>query len=301
VTANNAVVGEDYPYLISLVYDHGHRARRIVDLIENAPGPIDVNYVQRMQGDNMDLNAQKLVPYLLGSPVDPTLEPARQLLEGWDFQAHMDSPAAALFATFWRNLLARTFHDELPEDVWPAGDSRWFVVIADLVDRPENAWWDDKGTPQVETRDEIFNQALAAAVAELEELLGNDPADWTWGDLHTLTLTNQTLGTSGISQLEAIFNRGKFRASGGSGIVNATGWKATESYEVRSLPSMRMIVDLSDLSRALMIHTSGQSGHAYHRHYVDMADLWRNIEYLPMLWAREQVEATAEGLLRLVP
>lgn len=301
VTANNTVVGEDYPYLIHVVNDHGHRARRIVDLIENAPGPIDIAYVQRMQGDNKDLNAEKLVPYLLGTPIDPALEPARQLLEDWDFQAHMDSSAAALFESFWKNLLALTFHDELPEEFWPEGDSRWFVVFADLVEQPENAWWDDRRTPQVETRDEIFSQALTAAVAEMEKLLGNDPADWTWGDLHTLTLTNQTLGTSGIAPVEAIFNRGKFRTSGGSGIVNATGWDASETYEIRSLPSMRMIVDFSDLSQALMVHTSGQSGHTYHRHYVDMVDLWRNLEYLPMLWTREQVEASAEGVLRLVP
>jgi penicillin amidase len=52
VTANNAVV-RDYPYLISLVWAYGYRAQRIVDLIESAPGPIDVAYIQQMQGDNL--------------------------------------------------------------------------------------------------------------------------------------------------------------------------------------------------------------------------------------------------------
>ena len=34
-TANNAVVGPDYPYLIGTDFDYGYRAKRIVDLITN--------------------------------------------------------------------------------------------------------------------------------------------------------------------------------------------------------------------------------------------------------------------------
>jgi penicillin amidase len=62
-----------------------------------------------------------------------------------------------------------------------------------------------------------------------------------------------------------------------------------------------MIVDLDDLGNSLSIHTTGQSGHAYHPHYVDMANLWRTIQYHPMLWDRDDVETGAEGHLRLAP
>ena len=49
------------------------------------------------------------------------------------------------------------------------------------------------------------------------------------------------------------------------------------------LSSMRTIFDLSDLTNSLTMHTTGQSDHAYHPHYIDMADPWRTIEYHPML------------------
>jgi penicillin amidase len=64
---------------------------------------------------------------------------------------------------------------------------------------------------------------------------------------------------------------------------------------------MRMIVDLSNLSNSLSMHTTGQSGHAFHPHYIDMADPWRSLQYHPMLWERGQVESAAESHLRLVP
>jgi penicillin amidase len=256
-----------------------------------------------MQGDNHDANADTLLPVLMQvKPDDPHLVEARAILQGWDGQASMDSAPAALFEVFWKRLLQDTFQDDLPVDYWPEGDSRWDEVMRELVNKPNSPWWDDKNTTdRVETRDEIFVKAFAEAVAELEQLQGKYSAKWNWGDLHTATFRNQTLGKSGVAPIEAIFNRGPFRTAGGESIVNATGWTPTTSYEVDSLPSMRMIVDLGDLRSSVTVHTTGQSGHAYHPHYIDMADLWRNIQYYPMLWNEQAIVSNVEAHLRLVP
>ena len=114
-------------------------------------------------------------------------------------------------------------------------------------------------------------------------------------------LLNEAFDAAVVAPVEAIFNRGPYPTSGGQSIVNATGWDAVESYAVDWVPSHRMIVDLSNLQNSLAIHTTGQSGHAYHQHYVDMVDMWRNIEYHPMHWERLAIEADAEGHLRLIP
>jgi len=49
------------------------------------------------------------------------------------------------------------------------------------------------------------------------------------------------------------------------------------------------------------MHVPGQSGHPFHRHYDDMVDPWRNVEYHVMLWERTAVETHAEGVLVLMP
>ncbi len=303
VTANNAVVDLEYPYLIASTWSYGYRAQRIVDMIQDAPGLIDMTYIQKMQGDDMDLNAETLVPVLLELPLeDERLDAPLSFLKDWDYQAHMDSAPAALFEVFWSRLLAVTFQDDLPSEYWPEGGSRWFEVIQSLVEQPDSPWWDDQRTlDKVENRDDIFLQAFVSAVDELEKFQGKDPARWSWGDLHTVTFRNATLGESGIAPIEMLFNRGPYRTSGGESIVNATGWNATESYQVDWLPSHRMIVDLGNLENSLSIHTTGQSGHAYHPHYIDMADLWRNIQYHPMLWESDQIKSQAEGFLQLMP
>lgn len=211
VTANNAVVDPEYPYLIATVFAHGHRAQRIVDMIENAPGLMDVEYMQEMQGDNKDLNAETLVPILLQVPVGVENEELRKFLEDWDYQAHMDSPAAALFEVFWKNLLALTFQDDLSDETSPKGNSRWFEVLANLVEQPDSPWWDIASTAPVETRDFIFSMAFTAAVEEIKDTLGQDPNQWSWGDLHTLTLVNPSMGNSGQFFIDALFNRGQYR------------------------------------------------------------------------------------------
>jgi penicillin amidase len=305
VTANNAVVGAGYPYLITTDWDYGFRASRIANMITKAPGKIDIAYIQKMQGDDYDSNAATLVPILTQLTFQagtPNQAAALNLLKNWDYQTSMDSAPAAVFEVFWKNLLTDTFDDDLPKNYWPEGGSRWVEVMRNLVKQPDNSFWDNKTTTdKVETRDDIFVRAFTEAVAEIEQLQGKDPAKWNWGDLHTATFVNQTLGKSGIAPIEALFNRGPFRTNGGEAIVNATGWNATLGYSVDWLPSMRMIVDLGDLRNSLTVHTTGESGHAYSPHYIDMANLWRNIQYYPMLWNEQAIVANAEAHLVLKP
>jgi penicillin amidase len=303
VSANEKIPPSDYQHFISYDWDYGFRAQRILDLIKNAPGKIDIAYFQRMQGDDYDASAETFVPLLLGmnpkfTKSDGTI--AFDLLKNWDYQARADSSAAAVYEVFWRHLLQNTLDDDLPKRYWPSGGDRWFEVMRDLS--AESSFWDDKSTSDVvETREDIFKKSFGDGVAELEKLLGKDPSRWKWGAVHTANFHNGSLGESGVAPIEDLFNRNGFPVSGGGSIVNATAWDATEGYQVTNLPSMRAIYDLSNLNNSLTVHTTGQSGHAFHPHYIDMARMWANIQYYSMLWDQQSVISQAEGHLVLKP
>lgn len=302
-TANNQVAPKDYPFLITADFDYGFRANRIVQLIKEAPGKIDIPYIQKMHGDDFDASAAAIVPVLLQTKLtDPHLIDVRSLLKGWDFQATADSAPAALYESFWAHVLADTFNDDLPKKYWPEGGDQYFEVMRSIVNDNNNHWWDDKSTlDKVETRDDIFVKAFAEAVTEVEKTLGKDTSKWKWGDLHTATFRNGTLGESGVGLIEDLFNRGPFSTSGGKSIINATAWSTIDGYGVTDVPSMRMIVDLGDLNNSLTVHTTGQSGHAYNKHYDDMSPLWANVKYYSMLWTQEKVIKETEGHLKLIP
>ncbi|MBI3175474.1 MAG: penicillin acylase family protein [Chloroflexi bacterium] len=306
VTANNQVPPRDYPYMVTSDWDYGFRANRILEMIQNAPGKIDIAYIQKMHGDAFDASAAAILPiwseinYKAASPNEAY---ALDLMQKWDDQSTADSKAAAVYQQFWWNLDQNTFNDDLPERYAVSGGDKDFEVMRRLVQTPNDPFWDDRSTTdKVETRDDIFIASLVETVNQLEKDHGKDPAQWpTWGDLHTATFRNQTLGESGISLIEDLFNRGPFPTGGGKSIVNATGWSIGESFEVDWLPSMRMIVDLGNLNNSLTVHTTGQSGHAYSEHYADMAPLWASVQYYPMWWDQQSAIKDAEGHLVLKP
>ena len=149
-----------------------------------------------------------------------------------------------------------------------------------------------------EDRDWQMVRSFSEAVGLLDGRFGADVANWQWGRLHTVRFSSPL---AVVPPLDRLFNRGPFQVAGGSSIVNATGWDASESFDVATLPSMRFIADLSNLGDSLTVHTTGESGHAGNPHYIDMADLWRNIQYYPMLWDEQAVTAGAEGHLKLLP
>ena len=172
-----------------------------------------------------------------------------------------------------------------------------------LVQQPENPWWDDITTGEViETRDDILIRSFQEAYASTVDELGEDRSSWRWGDIHTATFISSPLGLSGIGLIENLVNRGPVAVGGTSETINNTAWVLpTGDFSVVWLTSMRMIVDMSDFTQCVAIHTTGQSGHPFGEHYDDMIDSWRNIEYHQMLWTQEQVEEAAVNRLILIP
>lgn len=300
-TANQLVLPPGSSPFLHVDVSAGQRGGRIVELLEGRDD-LSLDDLAAVQLDNHNANAATLVPFLLAlRSDDPDVVALQQLLAGWDLQDDADSAAAAAFNATWRAVLARTFHDELPEWAWPSGGGRWWEVVRALLEEPESAWWHDETLAERRTRDDVLLIALTDAHAELTDLLGSDPSAWRWGALHTLTLTHATFGTSGIAPIERLFNRGPLETSGGADIVNANAWSAVDGYEVVWVPSMRMLMDLSDLDAGRWIHLTGQSGRPFHRHYADQAERWRDGGYAPMVFTPEATAASAERTLTLLP
>lgn len=303
VTANNKVIGDQYPYVLGADTAPGYRSQRIRDLLTGHEGKLSVADMTRLQLDESNPLAPQLVPLLQAISLDDAFDRQGQdVLRGWDFQQDADSAAAAYFNVVWRHLLKGTFADQLPEGHRPNGGERWFQVVSTILKDPGSPWWDDVRTPGVvERRDDVLAQAMREARNELTAKQARDPDDWSWGRLHRLELVNPTLGESGIGLVESIFNRGPYEVGGGSGLVNATGWDAREGYEVTAVPSMRMVVDLDDLDRSRWIQLTGNSGHAYHANYLDQAPLWAEGKTLPWAFGERAVERSAENTLTLEP
>jgi penicillin G amidase len=306
VTANQAVAAADYPYMLTTDWAYGYRSQRINDMIKDRKGALTADDVQRMQFDNKNTFAPIVVPLLLQAPRAPLSQVERDadaLLKAWTtYTQPDDSAASAYYNAVWRHLLLDTFDEFSADlDVAPNGDDRWFEVMRPLLQQPDDPWWDIKSTPAVEKRDDVLARAMSDAVKELSDLQGETAKDWNWGELHTLTPTHATFGKSGIAPIEWLFNHSAVPTSGGKDLVNATGWDTSTGYAVDAVPSMRMIVDLSNLNESRWVQLTGNSGHAFHPNYDDQLELWRTGQLLTFRFEKATIEKENTHVLTLKP
>ena len=310
VTANQAVVQGSTPYLTT-EYDKGYRSQRIADLLAEhiADGPLTADTMRQIQGDTYNPFADELIEVLLDVELDGRFytEP-QQMLADWGRTAPVErgeeSAAAMYYYAVWSNLLDLTFGDELPRDLYADGNSRWMLVVSNLLDRPDDEWWDDKTTAGVvENRDEILKQAMINARLDLTRRIGKSPSDWNWGELHRVPMRHEVLGDDDLPGIVRwAFNDGPYPAPGGSSLVNAFNWDAgTGSYRVTSAPSMRMVVDLGDLDDSTWVNQAGNSGHAFHANYGDQNAAWLANETFPWPFSEEAVRDSTVHELRLLP
>jgi len=67
------------------------------------------------------------------------------------------------------------------------------------------------------------------------------------------------------------------------------------------VPSYRQVIDWSNPDKSLVMHTTGQSGQVFNRHYDDMIISWLNVDFHAMLFKRDEVESDSHSLLVLKP
>jgi penicillin amidase len=318
VTANNAITSDRYRHMISSDFAHGYRARRIAEMVERDGERITADDVAEQQGDSQSISYREILPYVADLAANTVevegvevaaedIVDAQQILVDWDGRMATDSVGAALYALFYVALVEETLQDEIPESLWKknrllSGTSRLHSFFHNTLPDPGNAWWDDVKTPDVtEVRDTILRRALAVAVVRSNELMGRNPNRWEWGKLHTITFRNQTFGQSGIGIIERIFNRGPFPVPSGLNQVFSNDFTVADPYEVVNHSSMRQVIDLSNLTESKLVHTTGQSGHPFHRHYSDFIDKWRTIAFHEHYWSRQELLQSTFDLLRLDP
>ena len=307
VTANQAVTRGSVPYLTT-EWDYGYRSQRIRDLLI---GDTDVTptAMSRIQMDTKNTFAPTLVKALLAVDVkdDPFTREGQDLLRTWDYTTPADNSdsgaAAAFFNAVWANLLRLTYDDELPPDAQASGGSQWMQAMTVMLGNPRSGWWDNKSTPGItEGKDEILRQALVSARLKLTEILGKDPGEWRWGKLHQLVLQHPVLGGDTVAgPVRWAFNHGGIELPGGSSIVDANGWDASQGYAVTTAPSMRMVVDLDRLDASTWVNQTGQSGQPFSDHYDDQVDAWAKGEQYPWAFGTDAVDDASKNVLVLRP
>ncbi|MEP6992984.1 MAG: penicillin acylase family protein [Acidobacteriota bacterium] len=270
-TANNRVVSGAYPYSFGLGWGEPYRAKRITQMIESKER-LDAADVAAMQLDRRSLQAEELLPLLLGTvPPDAASKDALDRLRGWDCVMAPESVPAAIYAA-WFVELAKMPQDELKDT--PRGRTRGRFLVNAL--REGSPWCDDVRTPKVETCADFQAASLKDAVAFLKWTFGPDSSTWRWQRLHHARFPHDVFDK--VRLLRRLFDLDVGQGGDGS-TVNVGGFSQDGSFDMTDGPSYRQVIDLSDLSKSRYVHTTGQSGNVFDSGYRDLLQEWRAGRY----------------------
>ena len=307
VTANNRVVGRDFPHYVGNDYMNGYRALRLRELLAGRTG-LNATYMATTQLDVVCPPAREVVELLKGITCESELaEEARQNLTRWDGVLLPDAAEPCVYEVFMMRLTQRALEPlcgehwrlaagEMPHAVFGFAGNLIGGVTPHLLRR-----WRENDTgwfPEGLTWSEVARRALEDAVADLRRSQGT-PRRWRWGRMHRLPI-DHALGRR--KPLDLLFNAGSVEVGGDTDTVMQTGYVPATPYQTRAWsPSWRQIVDVGNWDGSTGIHFPGQSGHPGSRHYRDLTEDWRRNRQHPMAWSREAVDAVARTTLVLTP
>jgi penicillin amidase len=168
-------------------------------------------------------------------------------------------------------------------------------VLIEALEQPAARFGKDAAAK----RDRVLLTSLAAAYADMEHMLGSDPAAWQWGKLHH-TYVAHPMGVLADTATRAKLNVGPLPRQGGTYTVNVSAYRATD-YLQQSGASFRVVVDVGNWDNSRAMNMPGQSGDPDSPHYRDLAPQWARGEYFPLLYSKAAVEAATASRIVLSP
>ncbi|MDX6624973.1 MAG: penicillin amidase [Solirubrobacterales bacterium] len=287
VTANNRIVGDEYPHHITSEWLDGFRAQRIEERLGERELH-DLESFEAIQTDVLSLPGLEAARRLGRlSPSGQRERSAIERLRSWDGQLDPGTIAGTIYQAFLLRLgreVARSAigDRDLCERWLDRSDNgftahstspwRWHSHLMDLWEEADEGLI---GRPW----DGLVLEALAGALDDLEERFGPDPEAWRWGRVHEMEFPHPLGDANPL--LKRFLNR-RLKAGGAQETVSQIAYDPNDPYRAVWAPSWRMVADAADPDRSRWQMFTGQSGHPASPHYDDLQVDWLEGRTQPM-------------------
>jgi penicillin amidase len=299
VTANQRVVGKDYPFFLSHNWAPPYRARRIYDLLSAKP-KLTIDDFRKIQGDTYSiamttfaraaaksLKASVSEPGAVATGSSATNEQITKLiseLESWDGTMNADSHTAVLVSQMRGLFRTRILTTALGSDLY--GNYSWAQaeILIDRIATEQPPEWLPKQYPNYAS---LFRAAYDEARQNLNRSFGADESQWAWGKL-AIVRFNHPLASAPF--IGAQFAIAPFPQNGSGGSVN-----------VGSSVSMRFIADPSNWDKTQHGIPLGESGIPNSAHWKDQLEDWRNVTPRAFPFSKAAIDNATKETIVLAP
>ncbi len=282
-TANSMNLPDDYPiddYRAGFEWAAGWRYERLWQVLENqaAHSLDDSDALQRDYISLLALAVIQRIPTNIATP-------AAALLRDWDGDLSADSAAGTLYAIWYyrhlRPMLAQVLLPDDPALVAPLGSPGVLRLMGE------------------ERAIEAIVTSLILAYAETVHALGDDPAQWRWGDLHRIQFEHPLLQLADVG-LAAQMTYPAYPRGGSGNTTNNTGFNPNDLL-VRAGASYRQVIDVGNWDASRMTNAPGQSGDPRSPFYDNLLRGWAEDESFPLLYDRAKILQHRAFSIQLAP
>jgi len=324
-TANNQVVGEGYPHVITSMWEPSCRQARVAGLLEERERHA-LDDMRKMQADTFTYHGAVLRKEITRvseawKNVSEQAGRAATMLSQWDCHATPESVEQSLYFFTWRVLTERLLRHRLGHRLYFEYTTSFFNVnhaVERILTERLTEWL----PPSAGDFEELLLQCLEEAVVRLQVRFGTmDMEGWAWGRLHSLEIPHFL---SGLKPLRRLLNLGPVPLGGDGETVNCAFSEGDPTIQVLARSSMggasdlpflpafhsdrvyagpvfRMIVDLSEGGRSLWCLDVGQCSNPASRFYRNFFSKWREVDYETMAFREEEVLEHTRSTLQLEP
>jgi penicillin amidase len=301
-TANQKMIPENFPYKVGYEWSSPDRFNRITELLTDAVNSnhkLTIQDMERIQNDVTPLPGRELVR-LLREVSGTSQDVATQMLLDWDGAATRESGAAALYELWVLNL------GEGVTRLAAAGPNAASIMrivntlnIDLVIDDLQHPSVELFGQNPIVGRNKLMKDALASAFARLQQMEGDDPGKWSWGAIHKVVFHHPL---ESIPEMKSLVDVGPIARPGDASTVNATSYpRGKDFFYQTNGPTWRQILDVGAWDNSVMVNAPGESGQPGSPHYADLAPLWDQGQYIPMLFSRDAVNKHAAQEMTLEP
>ncbi len=283
----------NYPHTVGFSWSDDFRVNRINQVL-SSDTLRTAEKEGHLQNDQFSIPAKKLVHLLENIAFDKGLaNTAKQRLIKWDFILDQHSISAGIYNMWERELFDAATKKFVPKEIQGLLSLQLTKIIS-WLEAPE----DHFGKYPYKGRDQFLKATFESAIDKLKTKLGNDIADWQYGQKKYKHVYLQ----NPISQLlpkdeGERYNLGPLPRGGNSFVPGVTGNADNQNHGA----TFRIITDLSDWDQALMINSPGQSADPKSPYYDNLFKIWQEDRYFPAYFSKEKVVEHADQKTLLKP
>lgn len=302
--ANEAVVDKNYPHFITAAWDSGYRGQRLQQLLQQ-PQTITPQDMTAWQNDTLSLPdielRDRLVMLLENQQLEAIHTDALKTVSVWNGHADADQIAPTIMTVWQEKLATALFADDVGEALLPRlRPISIHALLAALGDQKYD-WCDDRRTTNsTETCTHAARVSLAATIAELQNKMGRDMANWQWQHFNIAPMANRFWDA--IPVLRDLFDNSIATAGGQYTLLRAArtpSGASDELYSINHGAGYRALYDLSNPAASLFILATGQSGHVLSRYYSDQQKLWAAGKYTTLTGTLSELQKADGDYLTL--